>query len=125
MTELEAGRALDALIEERIFGNPVDDEFEEPIVKARRDQYDEWGVLPFYSTDLTTAWEIVTRLEAHSLEWHLSLYRMHDDDDRLLWFADFSKQRSDYAPVGSNAIAAAETPALAICRAALRVVGAE
>lgn len=48
-------RTLDIQIAERLFGYTLDCEFADtlgaPCVPALRDQYDEWGMLPHYSSD--------------------------------------------------------------------------
>lgn len=66
MKELFASRELDALIAKKIFGYTLDYEFAEtlgaPCVPALRDQHDEWGILPEYSTDMAAAWQVVERM---------------------------------------------------------------
>lgn len=104
-TELVAGRTLDALIEERIFGNPIDHEFDEPIVKARRDQYDECGILPAYSTDMAAAWQIVEKLDLLDY-WYLR--------HRAQWEV-FETDQGDREHI----LATADTAPLVLCRAAL------
>lgn len=55
---LEPDRALDARVAEAM-GLVVDHEFDEPAVHALRDRYDEWGMLPHYSTNMSDAWIVV------------------------------------------------------------------
>lgn len=65
---MQAGRELDALIAVQVFGYTLDYEFADlnfggaPCVKELRDQYDEWGILPCYSTEMGDAWQIVEHL---------------------------------------------------------------
>ena len=52
---LSIDRALDIQIAEKLFAYTLDYEFADtmgaPRAPALRDQYDEWGMLPFYSSD--------------------------------------------------------------------------
>lgn len=52
-----------------MFGYKLDYEFKQlrgaPCVPALRDQYDEWGMLPHYSTDIAAAWEVAEKLRLH------------------------------------------------------------
>lgn len=56
-------RDLDAQIAEKVFGYTLDYEFADtlgaPCVRELRDQYDEWGMLPHYSTEIDDAWKII------------------------------------------------------------------
>ena len=62
-------RELDAEIAERIFGYTLDYEFADmmfdgaPCVKELRSRDDEWGVLPFYSTEIGDAWLVEDEIE--------------------------------------------------------------
>jgi hypothetical protein len=66
--ELPPGRELDALIALQVFRYVLDYEFAEtfgaPTVRELRDQYDEWGILPCYSTDMTDAWQVADAIHA-------------------------------------------------------------
>lgn len=122
-------RSLDIEIAERIFGYTLDYEFEgAPCVKELRDQYDEWGVLPHYSTEIGDAWLVVEKMHAgidpavmgkytylalvcvstYGAKWAASFDHCLTDDwyeaDRIMTY-----------PFAFRA----PTPALAICRAAL------
>lgn len=116
-------RALDIEIAERIFGYTLDYEFADvmgaPCVKELRDQYDEWGILPHYSTDIGDAWRVVERL-AQSPFWigvivgtfgipHVKLFR----DSKLI--AEEWIDLNDIPDTRSLS----ERCALAICRGAL------
>lgn len=123
--ELPAGRELDAKVAEAM-GLKLDYEFAEmygePRAPALRDQYDEWGILPFYSTDIAAAWAVVEYATDHSrLDW--CTFRMN----RATWWTDptwgydvfFGRQ---YDPTHQRErLAWAPTAALAICRAFLLV----
>lgn len=66
---MEAGRELDALIAEKVFGFTI-------ITKSNGERYpvnplttkddppDEWGHVKQYSTDIAAAWEIVSKFKA-------------------------------------------------------------
>jgi hypothetical protein len=62
--EIKVNRELDAEIATKVFGYNLDYEFADemgaPCVPDLRDQYDEWGMLPNYSTDIADAWEVFT-----------------------------------------------------------------
>ncbi len=65
---MDVGRELDVLVAEKVFRYTLDYEFEEihgaPCVKELRDQYDEWGILPSYSTEIGDAWLVVERAQS-------------------------------------------------------------
>lgn len=77
MTELTAGRELDALIAEKVMGWKLDYEFADyvgaPTVPSLRDQYDEWGMLPELSTDISAAWQVVEKM---SKAWDFAVNRI-------------------------------------------------
>jgi hypothetical protein len=108
------GREMDALIAEKVMGYSLDYEFADvlgaPTVKELRDKYDEWGLLPNYSTDIADAWQVVDKIYVHSLRRIVN----GEPDKPALW------QVFIYADSTLSGIA--ETPALAICRAALMAV---
>jgi hypothetical protein len=62
---MPASREMDALIAQKVLELMVDFEFEEPFVPALRDRYDEWGLLPSYSTDIAAAWDVVEKCKLH------------------------------------------------------------
>ena len=99
-----ASRQTDALIAEKVMELRLDWEFAEfqngePAVPTLRDKYDEIGILPFYSTDISAAWDIVEKLKLTIEPSALNQWYVHKG-------------------IGSNGIYA-ETAPLAICRAAL------
>jgi hypothetical protein len=67
-------RERDALVGERAFAYTVDWEFDAPCVKALCDQYDEWGILPHYTADLTAARLVEDEIERRGLQ---SVYAVH------------------------------------------------
>lgn len=117
---MDAGRELDALLALEVFRYTLDYEFADtlgaPNVKELRDQYDEWGMLPHYSTDIADAWAIVENLRSRG--WFFDLGDKPSNMDDLasprVWNAFVN--RTTRGPD-------AGTPALAICRAALAALG--
>lgn len=117
--ELAAGRALDAEVARRVFGcSPELDKW-----AAHEDYHcgcegfphnretEGQTSLELYSTDIAAAWKVVERMMAQGWgyelsdmtdDWHSMLFIHHDPDD------------------GANA--GGETPAEAICRAALKAL---
>lgn len=113
----DAGRELDARIAERIFGYTLDYEFADlhvppaPHVKELRDGYDEWGMLPHYSTDIADAWLVVERFRADG-------YRVFINEH--LDATGFNAMFLSKHGVALRSLSRfAETAPLAICRAAL------
>lgn len=117
--EMEAGRELDALIAERIFGLRVEWEQEYlgetiPSSKQLADQYDENGILPMYSTDIAAAWGVIEKLAIHMIQFRL------EQTGSGITFAKFFDCTIDMQKVIGGAHA--DTAPLAICRAALKAV---
>ena len=115
---MHAGRELDAVIAARVFGYTLDYEFADmemppaPHVKELRDGYDEWGVLPYYSTDIGDAWAVVEHFRAFELRTYTkNIHKIYC----LLWGEGLTP------PTGS---AIADTAPLAICLAALAALDA-
>lgn len=141
MPGLEAGRELDALVAEKIFGSlwrayRSDDE-EKSVIRlfapSRADYCEEiqyknqWGTssgfyptdypdLPAYSTDIAAAWEVVEKVGTGWL--YLSLLQ---DSDKVAgyWRAAFHRLKE------TPQLVDADTAPLAICLAALKAVGVE
>lgn len=117
---LDAGRELDALIALQVFRYTLDYEFADmhgaPCVKELVDCYDEWGLLPAYSTEINDAWFVVEHLRADGHFFDLG--DKPSDMDNLtsprVWnaFVNRTTRGADSA-----------TPPLAICRAALAACG--
>jgi hypothetical protein len=104
MSEMNAGRELDALVAEKVMGADV-------VVRDGRayingNPYDR---LPNYSTDIAHAWQIVERMA----DWRVVIERVPSGE----WEVMFDTRR-----VFENV--KADTLPLAICRAALAAVGA-
>ena len=82
-----------------------------------------YGVVPYYSTDMTSAWEIVQKMSG---KYRISV---HDfSRDGTFWQCTFEVRDGTYRfPVEfahqGDEYANAETPPLAICRCALKVAG--
>lgn len=116
---MDAGRELDALIAIQVFRYTLDYEFAEtlgaPCVRDLRDQYDEWGMLPHYSTDMADAWLVVERMrEAYDTGLILKLY---PKGFRHTITAVFQSRENNQWQAGAS------TAPLAICRAALAACG--
>lgn len=106
---MEAGRELDILIGEGIFNYEVDQEFDQPSVKALRDRYDEWGILPFYSTDMNDAWLVADHfIRAGCAAWV-------EGDGHTGYRAGITRNKGRFE-------ADADTAPLAICLAALKAI---
>lgn len=109
---MDVGRELDVLVAEKVFRYTLDYEFADmyfdgaPCVKELRDQYDEWGVLPKYFTEMGDAWLVVEALRGRGL--HLQM------NDTLSGYRArfFTADDGAYYQFG-------ETAPEAICRAAL------
>jgi hypothetical protein len=108
---MPAGRELDALIALQVFRYTLDYEFVDvlgaPCVRELRDQYDEWGMLPHYSTEMADAWLVV---EQFGIRHSPSIYQI------ARWYCNFL---IDHKRIEASA----DTAPLAICRAALAALG--
>ena len=110
-------RQKDALVAEQLFSYAVDWEFDEPCAKELRDQYDEWGILPFYTADMTAAWEVAEHMK--EFIWAIALSSMKDKHFHLdRYFCQFTD-------IEDTVDAEAETAPEAICLAALRAKGVD
>ncbi len=122
MADIEAGRELDALIAQQIFGYTLDYEFADicdgPIVKELHDQYDEWGILPHYSTEMGDAWEIVGEMEQRGYWCQMRTPFQAPPDGDGHW-AGFTPHGTSGWNGRPDHWTSAETLPLAICRAAL------
>jgi hypothetical protein len=103
---VNAGRELDILIAEKVFGLTVSQEFDEPCVPALRDCYDEWGMLPHYSTDISDAWLLLQRFHEQTT-----------DEQEIQFFCLIEK--SDFP------LLSAPDAAYTICTAVLQTLGVE
>lgn len=113
---LQAGRKLDGIIAERVFGLRYETEIESGPWGWYRgenwvcDFYD----LPEYSTEIGSAWEVVEKVDnrnAVAKEIGVRVFTLNLYDD------------GSYSASFFNAAAHAETAPLAICLASLRAIG--
>ena len=121
--EMQAGREMDALIAEKVMGWAVfygeykgyellDDE----VAQGYPPEEEADGVpfeIPYYSTDIAAAWEVVERITEK--RWKFKLRRL-PGKDYMAYFQNLLRFpiECESAPSG--------TAPLAICRAALKVV---
>lgn len=101
---MPASRELDVLIAEKVLGLNLDWEFAEfqdgdPAIPTLRDKYDEIGIVPFYSTDISAAWDVVEKLRLTIEPTGINKWYSHRG-------------------IGSKGFSAESAP-LAICRAAI------
>ena len=113
---MEAGREMDALIAELVMGwqhprvkiNTVTDEIEDywyPIPEAQTHIQ-----CPHFSTSVAAAWQVVEKFDAYNINWNY-------------WRKVHRYELSKYGDEpGMEGIGWGLTPALAICRAALKAV---
>lgn len=113
---MPANRETDVLMAEEVMGLRLDWEFAEfqngePAVPTLRDKYDEIGMVPFYSTDISAAWEVVEKL---CNETGCDIVKVCKRDPELFgeWSCNF----------GRGCEAFGDTAPLAICRAARLLV---
>ena len=123
MTEMKAGRELDALVAERVMGWRIDDadgKWTSPSPNA----ITHFTRPPAYSTDIAAAMEIVPRLRAFGWVYFtlqsfapvIEQLQWSEDTMKVEWWAEFSRYRSPVEATSPHC----ETPAHAICLAALR-----
>lgn len=118
--EMPAGRDLDALVAEKIMGwtnmpaPPIPEDM------AGRTPDDEIIDLPRYSTDIAAAWTVVIKIkESHQVCLVLEDYQF----DGKYWEACFKGKFDESTGKWTKLdYAFADTPELAICRAALKVI---
>jgi hypothetical protein len=121
MTELPAGRELDALIAEKVMGwrfmhdGLGNMRWYQDTVAIDGYGPNHWGGYRDFSpsTDIAAAWEIVKKMRARGIPLRLVLVCAPGDPE--WWYASFE---ANGWQVESN------TAPLAICRAALRAAGA-
>lgn len=116
--EMQAERELDALIAEKVMGYTLDYELAEnydgPTVKELRDKYDENGILPYYSSDIADAWQVVLQFVPSE---HFSLYTVGP-----IWYCFFRLDPEQDKSYHNRFESREYTAPLAICRAALKAV---
>jgi len=130
--ELAAGLELDALVAERMFGRQPEfntvgwDDDGGPLYAFCRcpdgDHEDAIacvpGLLKRYSTDIDAAWDIVRHLQERCI--HLVLSNSEGKWVAILWAPSRSEAHTD-KEYHTMHYAKADTAALAICRAALKL----
>jgi hypothetical protein len=110
---MKAGRELDRLVAEKVMGWKVE------YGELGHEHFTENGeikFLPFYSTNISDAWQVVEKLKLEFICKVIGLTNDHKD-----WFCSFT-------PIGLGAYgnaAYAETAPLAICLSSLKVKGVE
>jgi hypothetical protein len=114
--EMQPGRELDALIATKVMGITIPSWLEVP---AGLQTMTSREVVPPYSTDLSDAWHIIERL--HELGWH---YEVGQCVNSARHYASFGS--GFYSTIDNcfetEFTAASDTPAHAICLAALEVL---
>jgi len=115
---MEAGREMDALVVEKIMGEPYPDRFAHPKWWGLRYDmgHEVWEPMLF-STNIKMAWEVVETLKALGF----SVLRLSTGDILGDWwqFHCADAYREIVFEDSRDYFANAETPALAVCRAAL------
>lgn len=113
---IPAGREIDALVAEKVFGCEVVEEFDDvemnKFCHIEAHHHEGEGVvplIPYYSTDIAAAWDVLVKLYEEGRSPILNT--VHGG-----WFCCFG--RDAYAVIKKDKRAAP----LAICRAALKVV---
>ncbi len=133
--EIGAGREMDALIAERVMKiaprawdegtrcPECGDKMRWCGERSRCTTCSEWRYGPYreYSTEIAAAWEVVEQMQQRG--YVFSVWCRNDEQTALYhgrWGADFERETPFSFPVKASA----ETPAEAICRAALAAVEA-
>lgn len=112
---MNAGRELDALIAEKVMGfETVNFKSSDPheIIVTKDAEGNMRMAVPFYSTDIAAAWEVVEKLRD---TWAIELHGRDGAWSCLV-------EEGDEVTAHFIAIAEADTAPLAICLAALKVV---
>lgn len=115
---MKPGRELDALIAEKVMGLIVTEQgfCGHPITKGGGRVHGTdmgwWAtVLPFYSTDIAAAWEVVERMREKGFN-----FQIHNVNERKNWVAFFWKK----GIVGDPYVSSETLTPYAICLAALK-----
>lgn len=141
MSDLKAGRELDALVAEKVMGWVLVDaiirqsmglvlgpkEFiETKIIALTPPGKKEVESVPNYSTDIAAAWEIVLEYQNRSLRFQL--VPLANEEGEPGWQVEILKfePTNEFTPwVETAGFAQANTAPLAICLAALKALGHE
>lgn len=135
--KMPAGREMDALVAEFIFywiwiPSPLNTE-QKIIVPTDKSKSDIiipdssawwWGediraLVPYYSTDIAAAWQVVEKMSRPDWAWIIESFNLANED-KPRWFACFWGDID--GELCSDASAEADTAPLAICRAALLAI---
>ena len=106
---MKAGRELDTLVTEKIFGM----EPSKGDGYHRKSRKDAWQIVPHYSTDIGAAWHVVEHMRANVPDYRA----LRMESVPLGYTVAFYSHKNRLDRIG--AFVAAETAPLAICRAAL------
>jgi Phage ABA sandwich domain len=109
---MQPGRELDLLVAEKVMGLTIDSAMCYPANKEECDIFRNgafYKVCPYYSIDITTAWEVVEKIKESNDPFYLSFY-----DHKYL--CQFAKDKDH---------AIADTAPHAICLAALKAKGVD
>ena len=116
---LPAGRELDALVAEKVMHERLPPSGYDTDVAVRAEHIGGGGYVrrpvPAYSTDIAAAWKVVKKMDADGFGWAIA------DDE--VYFAKGDPDSPDYR-FGGVALPLFTDKTLAICRAALKAVGA-
>ena len=113
---MKPGRELDALIAEKVMG--LDPPMAQPSGRRIKGFWSEWDGLPHYSTSIEAAWEVVEKIK--DLREHETF---HIEWTGCNWEAGYMQYESYEPP--SHDVVVGETPAHAICLAALKAVNSK
>lgn len=142
---IEDGRETDALVARVVFGwrplyaqdkrvrelwPPTVDPFSPKPDWSQCAEPPDWGIVPYYSTSISDAWRIVTKMSARmesdaDFTWEGPLYKPthRESDDALFppgascWYVSFQTRG-----VEERRIVCAATAPLAVCIAALQII---
>lgn len=125
LAQAVAGRELDALIHECIFGHEVKrhGDPDQWVTLAEPDNPAAgWWFVPCYSTDLLAAWDAAEKVAARNGDTIFSVTRNSLDGERMGGEAKYFCTIEDVSDGIEEWEASADTAPLAICRAALKAV---
>lgn len=117
--QMDARRELDALVAEKVMGLRCERLMTNPPKPSglMRSPGGELVGLPYFSTDISVAWKVVEEMRGRGYWVSVQMQPKSGDVDCVMWLpsADDTQDFSDDE---------APTAPLAICRAALKAVGA-
>ena len=115
MSKLQPGRDMDKKVHTEVMGKQVTMGMaERTIWNPETEQFEpHFTDVPHYSTDIAATWKLVDKWNSDNESDTFSLHCEHRGD-KIHWYARFGTYPQGYGT----------TPEEAICRAALKVVGA-